>query len=110
MLHAGPALPALKETRILIDVRIFQPSKTAMQSGRRKTHKWMVQFERDAPQVADPLMGWMGSRDTRPQLRLLFDTRDEAIAFAERNNLTYAVTEPKAPTVRPKSYAENFRA
>jgi hypothetical protein len=92
------------------DVRIFQPSKTAMQSGRRKTHRWVVQFERDAPQVADPLMGWIGSSDTRPQLRLLFDTREEAIAFAQRNHLSYVVHEPGAHTVRPKSYAENFRS
>lgn len=91
------------------DVRIFQPSKTAMQSGRRKTHQWMVQFERDSPQVPDPLMGWMGSRDTRTQLRLLFDSREEAVAFAERNGLSYALLEPHAPALRPKSYAENFR-
>jgi hypothetical protein len=81
-----------------------------MQSSRRKTHQWMVQFERDAPQVADPLMGWIGSDDTRPQLRLLFDTREEAIAFAERNDLSYVVHEPRAHMVRPKSYAENFRS
>jgi NADH dehydrogenase ubiquinone Fe-S protein 4 len=81
-----------------------------MQSGRGKTHQWMLQFERDAPQVADPLMGWIGSSDTRPQLRLLFDTREEAIAFAERNNLSYVVHEPRAHKVRAKSYAENFRS
>lgn len=94
----------------MTDVRIFRPSRTAMQSGCRKTHQWMVQFERDAPQVADPLMGWIGSDDTRPQLRLLFDTREEAIAFAECNDLSYVVHEPGAHTVRPKSYAENFRS
>ena len=81
-----------------------------MQSGRRKTHQWMLQFERDAPQGADPLMGWIGSSDTRPQIRLLFDTLEEAIAFAERNNLSYVVHEPRAHRVRPKSYAENFRS
>lgn len=81
-----------------------------MQSGRGKTHRWMVQFERAAPQVADPLMGWIGSSDTRPQLRLSFATRQEAIAFAERNNLSYVVHEPTAHMVRPKSYAENFRS
>ena len=91
-------------------VRIFQPTKTAMQSGRGRTHQWMVQFERDAPQVADPLMGWMGSRDTRPQVRLLFDSREEAVAFAERNGFSYFVQEPPATALRPKSYAENFRA
>ena len=94
----------------MTDVRIFQPSKTAMQSGRRKTHQWMVQFERAAPQVPDPLMGWMGSKDTRPQLRLLFDTREDAIAYAQRNGFSYAIQEPHAPALRPKSYAENCRA
>ena len=88
--------------------RIFQPSKTAMQSGRR-TPQWTVQFEREAPQVADPLMGWVGSSDTRPQIRLLFDTREEAVAFAEREGFSYSVEEPKADVVRPKSYADNFR-
>jgi hypothetical protein len=92
------------------DVRIFQPSKTAMQSGCGQTHRWIVQFERIAPQVADPLMGWIGSSDTRPQVRLLFDNRDEAIAFAERNNLSYVVQDSKVHKVRPKSYAENFRS
>lgn len=91
------------------DVRIFQPSKTAMQSGPGKTRRWLVQFERDGPQVADPLMGWIGSSDTRPQVRLFFDNKDEAIAFAERNKLSYVVQESRAHKVRPKSYAENFR-
>ncbi len=81
-----------------------------MQSGRGKTHRWMVQFERAAPQVADPLMGWIGSSDTRPQVRLLFGTRDEAVAFAERNTLSYDIQEPRPPGVRPKSYADNFRS
>ena len=91
------------------DVRIFQPARSAMQSGRGKTHRWMLEFEREARQVADPLMGWIGSSDTRPQLRLLFDTREEAVAFAERNNLSYDIQEPRAHKVRPKSYADNFR-
>jgi hypothetical protein len=81
-----------------------------MQSGRAKTHQWTVQFERDVSQVPDPLMGWIGSDNTRPQLRLLFGTRAEAITFAERNNLSYVVHEPRAPTARAKSYAENFRS
>jgi hypothetical protein len=81
-----------------------------MQSGRRKMHQWMVQFEREAPQVPDPLMGWMGSRDTRPQVRLLFDTREDAMAYAQRNKLSYTLQEPHPPALRPKSYAENFRA
>lgn len=91
-------------------VRIYKPSKTAMQSGRRKTHKWALEFEPESPEVPDPLMGWMGSSDTRRQLRLQFDTCEEAIAFAERNGLRYRLRSPHQPVIRPKSYAENFSA
>lgn len=91
------------------DVRIYQPSKTAMQSGRRNTHKWLLVFEPDGRRPIDPLMGWVGSEDTRSQLRLRFDSRDEAVAFAERNGLAYDVFEPQPVVARPKSYADKFR-
>ena len=94
----------------MTDVRIYRPSKTAMQSGMRKTREWVVEFEPEAPPIVDPLMGWIGSADTQPQVQLRFDSRDEAIAYADRNGLTYRVIEPHQPIVRPKSYAENFRS
>jgi hypothetical protein len=81
-----------------------------MQSGRRKTQDWTIRFETDIPQSTDPLMGWIGGGDTRSQLRLRFATREEAIAYAERNGFTYEVEEPHLPRSRPKSYAENFRS
>lgn len=92
------------------DLRIFKPSKTATQSARRNTDRWMVQFERDAPQVHDPLTGWVGSADTRTQVRLSFETQEAAVAFAERNGLTYEIEAPRERVIRPKSYADNFRS
>jgi hypothetical protein len=92
------------------DVRIYQPAKTAMQSGRRKTGYWLLEFERTAPRRPDPLMGWNGSADMRAQVMLKFNTRAEAVAYAERQGLNYQVIEPQQPVVRPRSYAENFRA
>ena len=89
-------------------VNIYRPSKTAMQSGSGKTRQWMLEFEPGAPKLADPLMGWLGSSDTQSQVRLKFDSREAAVAFAERNGLAYRVLEPNARRVRPKSYAENF--
>lgn len=91
-------------------VRIYQPSKTAMQSGRGKTQKWVLMFEPDAPEIPDPLMGWMGSTDTRRQLRLQFGSCEEAVEYAERNGLRYRVRQPHRPAIRAKSYAENFSA
>ena len=89
-------------------VRIYQPSKTAMQSGRGKTHRWILEFEPEAPVVHDPLMVWMGSSDTPRQLRLQFATCEEAVAYAERNGLRYRIRAAHRPNIRPKSYAENF--
>jgi hypothetical protein len=88
--------------------RIYQPAKTAMQSGRAKAHHWVLDFEQAEAKRRDPLMGWTSSGDTRQQLRLEFESREEAIAYAERNGVPYTVQEPKARTVTPKSYADNF--
>ncbi len=94
----------------MAEVRIFSPAKNAMQSGMANSRHWVVEFEPVDRKVPDPLMGWNGSRDTLSQLRLRFDTREEAVAFAERRRRAYTV-EPERPVrqVKAKSYADNFR-
>jgi len=54
-------------------------------------------------------MGWTSSADMRQQVRLRFDSKDQAIAYAERQGIPYQVLPE--PVVRPqkKSYSENFR-
>jgi hypothetical protein len=89
--------------------RIFRPSRTVMQSGQGRTRKWVLRFEPTARKEPDPLMGWLGSNDTRDQIRLTFETREQAIAYAESKGLDYEVEEPRPRRVRPRSYADNFR-
>jgi hypothetical protein len=89
--------------------RIYKPAKTAMQSGFAGTHEWVVEFEPAAPRRPDPLMGWIGSSDTQAQVRLRFPTRDEAVAYAEKNGIAYEVELPQSRRVKPKAYADNFR-
>jgi hypothetical protein len=91
-------------------VRIYQPAKNAMQSGRGTTKRWLVEHEQSAPRQVEPLMGWTSSADTRQQLRLWFESREEAIAYCERENLMYIVEAPRERQVRPKAYADNFAA
>lgn len=91
------------------DVRIYQPRKTAMQSGRAKTRYWLVEYEPGAKVKNDPLMGWVGHGDTRNQLRMRFETREEAVAFCQKHELDYHLIEPKARKLQHKSYADNFR-
>jgi len=89
--------------------RIYRPAKTAMQSGRALTRTWILEFEQGSQRRPDPLMGWSSAMDTLNQIRLRFDTLEEAKAYAEKRGLEHQIIEPQERTPKPKSYAENFR-
>ena len=88
--------------------RIYKPAKTAMQSGTARTKEWVLDYEPEEPRVVEPLMGWTSSGDMKQQLRLFFDTKEEAVAYCERHGIPYQVSEPKEPARRTISYADNF--
>lgn len=89
--------------------RISCPAKTATQSGFAKSRRWLLEFDRNSPREIDPLMGWTSSSDMNAQVRLWFPTKEEAIAYAEREGLAYVVIEPNAVTRKILSYSDNFR-
>lgn len=89
-------------------VRVYKPAKNAMQSGRAATKHWVMEFEPGARKVADQLMGWIGSTDTRGQVRMYFDTLEEAQAFAARHKLIADIEQPKSRVRRVQAYADNF--
>ena len=88
-------------------VKIFKPSKTAMQSGKRASKKWLLEFDTLDTQI-NPLMGWESSVDTMSEVKLEFSSKDEAINYAKRNNLDYYVIEPEKTKIVKKSYSDNF--
>lgn len=90
--------------------RIFQPAKSAMQSGRANTRRWRLEFEPASARQIDPLMGWTSSSDMTQEVTLTFATKEEALAFAKKNGIEAQVLEPKKRTIRIKSYADNFKA
>ena len=92
----------------MMTVRIYQPCKTAMQSGKSQTKSWIVEFETKDPKVADPLMGWVSSRDMTQELRLSFSCLEDAIRFAKRKGLRYTISNPTRVSLIPKSYGINF--
>jgi hypothetical protein len=89
--------------------RIYQPAKTAMQSGRANTHRWVLEFEPAHPRTLDPLMGWTSSQDTETQLRLKFDSREEAETYASARSIPYILVAPRGRRPVIKAYADNFR-
>ena len=88
--------------------RIFKPAKNAMQSGTAKTRDWQLDYEPEQPRAIEPLMGWTSSGDMKQQLTIRFDTKEDAVAYCEREGIPYQVIEPKEPARRQAAYADNF--
>jgi hypothetical protein len=89
--------------------RIFQEAKNAMQSGRAREGRWVLEFESHTPRRPDPLTGWSGGADTQSQVTLTFATLEAAKAYADRYGIAYHVLPPVERKLRLQSYADNFR-
>ena len=92
----------------MANARIYRPAKNAMQSGKARMKKWVLEFEPTEAKTIDPLMGWTGSGDMTGQIKLRFDTQEDAIAYAERVGLDAQVIAPHEPKKILKSYADRF--
>ena len=88
-------------------VKIYRPSKTAMQSGLKKFDKWIVEFITEDP-GKNPLMGWESSSDTLTELKLEFSSKELAINYAKKKKIDFELIEPKKRKTVKKSYADNF--
>ncbi len=93
-----------------MSVRIYQPTKNAMQSGRRNASRWVLDFDGESARDIDPVMGWTGSSDMNSQLRIEFDSKQAAVAYAKGRGLAYQVADPKMRVPKSKVYSDNFKA
>ena len=87
--------------------KIYIPTKNAMQSGRAKEKKWVLEYFTEDSNV-NSLMGWESSRDTLGEIKLKFLSKEKAIEYATHNNIEYTLIEPKPRKFIIKSYEENF--
>uniref|UniRef100_U3K884 NADH dehydrogenase [ubiquinone] iron-sulfur protein 4, mitochondrial n=1 Tax=Ficedula albicollis TaxID=59894 RepID=U3K884_FICAL len=88
-------------------VHIFVPARNAMQSGANNTKKWKMEFD-NRERWENPLMGWASTADPLSNMVLTFSTKEDAIAFAEKNGWSYDVEEKKMTKPKSKSYGANF--
>ncbi len=88
--------------------RIYKPAKTAMQSGKAKSKDWVLYYEPEEPRIVEPLMGWTSSGDMRQQIRLRFETCEEAVAYCTREGIAYRILPDHPPARRNMSYSDNF--
>ncbi len=89
-------------------VIIYQPTKSAMQSGKGTSLLWHLEYELENRRTIDPLMGWTSSSDMKQELCLTFDSKEAAITFAEKEGMSYRLVEPHVRRKKIRSYAENF--
>ncbi len=89
--------------------RIVETDRKTTSSGRGKTGQWILEYEREDRQRHDPLTGWVGSADTRTQVRLAFADRDSAIAYATRHGLDTSIVAAAPVKLKLQAYADNFR-
>lgn len=90
--------------------RIFSPAKTAMQSGKANTGFWVLEFEPSEAKMIDSLMGYTSSADMKSQIKLKFETREEAVAYAVKNGIPYKLEQPHEVARKRVSYSDNFRS
>ena len=89
--------------------RIIEDDRKTTQSGKAKAGRWVLEFERQQALRPDPLTGWAGSSDTNTQVRIAFDSRDEAVAYATRKGFDYHLVPAPPATLKIQAYADNFR-
>ena len=87
--------------------KIYKPTRTAMQSGKRNIKNWLLEFD-SLDTGINPLTGWISSKDTMSEVKLEFSTKAQAVNYAEKNNIDYYVIEPQKTKIIKKSYANNF--
>lgn len=99
----------MRHPRLMTIASIMQEQRRTTQSGKANDGRWTLEFERVEPLRADPLTGWAGSGDTNTQVRLTFDSMDEAIAYANRKGLIINVIPAAPVALKLQAYADNFR-
>ena len=93
----------------MAQAKIYNPSKSAMQSGKAKTKSWILEFVPNEAKNPDPIMGWAGSGDVNSQIKLKFPSLEDAEAYAKRQGLDYYVDMPHAAKIHIKTYSDNFK-
>ena len=93
-----------------MSARIYRPARTATQSGAAKSRRWLLEFEPEKAREVEPLMGWTSSSDMKSQIKLWFDTKEEALDYAARQGIEARVEEPGVISRKVLSYSDNFKS
>ncbi len=89
-------------------VNIYKTTKVSTQSGKGKADRWCLEVCASEIKKQDPITGWFGSGDTATNLKLYFETSEQAVDYCTKNDLSYDLQPPTQKKITPKSYTDNF--
>ena len=86
-----------------MQVRISKPAKSAMQSADGDI-RWQLEFvKKPERRFKESVMGRTSSSDMSSEVKISFDSLEEAIAFAEKKSYQYEVIKPKEARIPKKA-------
>jgi hypothetical protein len=86
-------------------VIIYKLPKNVMQSGSNH-YEWCVEEVLDKNSSEEQLMGWTTAKACG--IKVYFNTKEDALSYAQRENLNYKVLETTEVKRNKKSYTFNF--
>ena len=91
----------------MMQARIYQTIKSPTQSAKA-ANQWILDFIPENKTI-DSTMGWSSSKDTMPQIKLCFETLEDAKNFAAQKGFEVEIIDysPKNSLIK-KSYSDNF--
>ncbi|WP_210526300.1 ETC complex I subunit [Rubellimicrobium arenae] len=92
--------------------RIIKMPRNNTQIGSNIKGDWVLDFEPASERHIDPLMGWTSTSDMQSEVRLTFDSKEAALAYALKHGIEVVVQpeQGRKPNIRPGGYGENFSA
>jgi len=113
-LNAVPSAPGAvsgvpDEHRVNRRVRIYQPAKMATQSGDFSAGVWLIDYE-NRQRWENQCMGWGSTGDAMSNVQVKFNSKEQAIKFAESMGYSCDVDEELPTFTRDarKTYGANF--
>ena len=91
-------------------ISIYKQAKPASQSGDWHSNHWRMDWDvlSKGHRWENPLMGWQSSADFMQGTHLDFQSKEDAIRFANKQGYEYFVQEPNERKFTPKAYASQF--
>ena len=91
-----------------IKAKAYKNISSVTQSGKKNSDYWFLEPLCSNIYTQDYLMGWIGGRDIKNQIKLKFASLNDLERYAEKNRIKLEIIEPKEKKVIIKSYADNF--